>query len=204
MTDDDQLHQLFDRAIPPPGDADGEQALTRLHYETRRREQPSHTSRHWLAVAATATAVAAVIALSVVASRGGTHRPSSPTPRPDTISTAGTWFRHSAGTVITPAGTTINLAAVWVVRLHTDGSGSFDVRPRTSFGTGMLQYDRASRQWDVTLMGKYCGTTAGRYSISRSGAALIFTAVRDECQPRRNALDGAVFAQLTDLAQLTG
>lgn len=203
MTDDEQLRHLLNRAIPSASDADVEQALARLYHENHGRRRWRYTGGPWLAAVATATAVVAIIGIAAVATRPGSHHAASPANAGSGVSAPGAWYRHSAGSVSTPTGT-VDLGAVWVLRLSTPDSGTFDVQPHDRFGTGTLRYDPAARQWTARILSPYCAATAGRYRISQSGTSLIFAVVTDPCTVRRDALDGAVFAPLTNPNQLVG
>jgi hypothetical protein len=203
--DDDQLRRVL-RNDDSSGDA-VEQALlrTRTVGESRLRRRRL-TLRVALPLAAAAgTAAVVVLAVAHPGAHGRNHSPAAspapPTPTP--TPTTGTWYRHVGGVSSSATGS-VDLAGVWVVRLTTPNTGTFDVRPADRFGDGTLQYDGSRGGWVVDVLHRLCGNTTGVYRVSFSGPSLIFNVVHDGCEPRRDVMDNMVLAPLTNPSQLTG
>jgi hypothetical protein len=201
--DDDQLRRVL-RNDDSSGDA-VEQALlrTRTVGESRLRRRRL-TLRVALPLAAAAgTAAVVVLAVAHPGAHGRNHSPAaSPAPTTPTPTT-GTWYRHVGGVSSSATGS-VDLAGVWVVRLTTPNTGTFDVRPADRFGDGTLQYDGSRGGWVVDVLHRLCGNTTGVYRVSFSGPSLIFNVVHDGCEPRRDVMDNMVLAPLTNPSQLTG
>jgi hypothetical protein len=204
---DDELRRHLHAALPPVRDDDVERALLRTRAVADMRARRTRRMVR-LAPVAVAAVTAAVIVLVTIGLRGSAGRPTTqPTPGPTGTTTPTApptaWFRHVVG-VSTRGSGTLDLRSVWVVRLTSPDSGTFDVRPADRFGTGTLRYDGSRGGWVVDVLARWCGTDPGIYRVTRSGDVLVFTVVRDACEPRRDVLDDTVFAPLTSPDQLLG
>src|SRR3954452_2066769 len=199
MTDDELKGRL--EAESPPVDAhDIEAALMRTRATAHTRQRRRRTAL-WLAPAFAAAATVAVVLL-VTLGPGPRHHasPSSPGPSPSAVPA---WFRHAVGRSTAASGS-VDLTSVWVVRLSDANHGAFDVRPSTRFGTGTLRYDGSRGGWVVDVLNRNCGGHDGVYRDALDGPSLTFTVVADPCELRRELLDNAVFAPLTNPDQLVG
>ena len=199
---DDELRSRLGAQQPTFADQEIETALLRTRAAALARLRRRRATI-WLAPA---LAAAATVALVVLMTVGPGHRPSAPTSSPaagPTAGAAGAWFRHAVG-VSSAATGSVDLSSVWVVRLSDANHGTFDVRPATRFGAGTLRYDGSRGGWVVDVMADQCGGRDGVYRAEREGPSLTFALVTDPCELRRELLDNAVFAPLTNPDQLVG
>lgn len=198
MSDDD-IRRHLDSLVPAMTDIDTETALTRTRASAQRRSRRRQLALR-VAPIGVAVATAAVVLLVTVGPLQRQSTPTSHRPQPAPVSA---WFRHVVGTSSSASGS-VNLTAIWVVRLTDANHGSFDIRPTDRFGTGTLAYDGSRGGWVVDVLDHYCGGKSAIYRVDRSGESLTFAAVSDGCELRRDVLNSSVFAPLTSPDQLTG
>lgn len=199
---DDELKGRLEADLPTVDAHDIETALMRTRATAHTRQRRRRTAL-WLAPVFAAAATVAVVLL-VTLGPGPRHHaaPSSPGPAPSP-SAVPAWFRHAVGRSTAASGS-VDLTSVWVVRLSDANHGTFDVRPSTRFGTGTLRYDGSRGGWVVDVLNRNCGGHDGVYRVALDGPSLTFTVVADPCELRRELLDNAVFAPLTNPDQLVG
>lgn len=198
---EDEFSRRLEALQPKLDDNDIETALLHTRAVARTRQRRRGIAIR-LAPVLAAAATVAVVLLAIGGSGHRRHTPAvSPTPSPSNSVTA--WFRHVTGVSSTASGS-VDLSSVWVVRLSDADHGTFDVRPSTRFGTGTLHYDGSRGGWVVSVVDGPCGGRDGIYAVQHDGPSLTFTAVADPCALRRELLDNAVFAPLTNPDQLTG
>jgi len=198
---EDELSRRLDALQPKVCDEAIEMALHRTRTVAQTRQRRRRTALR-LAPVLAAAATVAVVLLAIVGSGHDSHSPAvGPTPVPSASINA--WFRHATG-VSSPASGSVDLSSVWVVRLTDANHGTFDVRPSTRFGTGTFHFDGSRGGWVVDILDRACGGRAGVYEVQHDGPSLTFTAIKDPCQLRRDLLDNAVFAPLSNPDQLTG
>jgi hypothetical protein len=203
---DNDLRSQFLRAVPPVSDADTEVALAlarRARVSRHHRRSVVVLLAPVLAAVATVTVVLAVI----VGTRGSdSDRPAPAATGPSPVTA---WFRHIARQSSTSTGV-VDLSSIWILHMTSADAGTIEIRPSVPFGTGTFRRDSvgglrsAGELWDVRVLDVYCGRSSGRYSLAHNGDALVFTVVRDACAPRREVLDGTVFAALISPDQLVG
>lgn len=198
---DDELRRALETALPTVDDNDVETALLRTHAAVQTRQRRRRLAVR-LAPVLAAAATVAVVMLATLSNGGGRHTPTtSPSPTPSAGS-VNTWFRHATGQ--TTGGGVAKPSSVWVVRLSDANHGTFDVRPNAQFGRGALVYDGSRGGWVVSVLDKDCNGRDGVYRVVHDGPSLTFTVVTDPCELRRDLLDNAVFAPLTNPDQLVG